>query len=161
MNIDVKAFHDEFYTTVCKAKRQPVLDTCILAKELGIHIELTYLVIPTLNDSMEEITNFCSWVVDKLGMDIPIHFSRFHPDYEMIDKPPTSMELLKRIYDVAKDQGIRYPYLGNVPHGEYENTRCPKCNSVLIERRGFSTKINILSKAYCPQCNTPIPLILP
>jgi pyruvate formate lyase activating enzyme len=160
MNIDVKAFHDNFYKKICKAKRQPVLDTCILAKEIGIHIELTYLVIPTLNDSLEEISEFCSWVVDELGEDIPIHFSRFHPDYHLMDKPPTSIESLKKIYDTAKKLGVRYPYLGNVPHGDYENTWCPQCHALLIERNGFSPQMKKLTNGICTQCGTPIPHIL-
>ena len=155
MNVDVKAFNNDFYKKVCKARRQPVLDTCELAKKLDIHIELTYLVIPGFNDSTDEIKQFLKWVIEKLGNDTPVHFSRFHPDFKMTNVPMTSIETLLKIYDLAKAEGILYPYLGNVPHGDYENTYCPKCGNVCIERYGFSTTLNV-NNGKCAKCGSSL-----
>jgi pyruvate formate lyase activating enzyme len=157
INIDVKAFHEEFYKKICSARLEPVLETCVLAKELGIHLEITYLVIPTYNDSLDEIRSFCRWVLDNLGDKVPLHFSRFHPDYKMVDVPPTSVETLINAYNLAKEQGIKYVYLGNVPHGEYENTYCPSCGELLIERYIFTAKIvSPIKNGKCPKCGTTI-----
>ena len=160
MNIDVKAFHEDFYKKICKARLEPVLNTCETAKSLGIHIEVTYLVIPGINDSLDEIRNFCRWVVEKLGAETPVHFSRFHPDYKMKDIQATPIDMLLKSYGIAKDSGILYPYLGNVPHGEYENTHCAVCNNVIVERLGFTAKVIGLENNKCKQCGTSIPIVV-
>jgi pyruvate formate lyase activating enzyme len=159
MNIDVKSASEDFYKKICKAKLQPVLDTCVLARELDIFVELTYLIIPGQNDSEAEIKNYSKWVVDSLGENTPIHFSRFHPDYKMLDSVATPMSTLHNAYDIAKEAGIRFVYLGNVPHGEYENTYCPDCGEVLIERIGFSTRSHYAKDGKCPKCGLALPLI--
>lgn len=159
MNVDVKSFRDDFYKKTCKAKLQPVLDTCVLARELGIFLELTYLVIPTRNDSEREITDYCKWVVDNLGEETPAHFSRFHPDYKMTDSIATPMSTLTRAYDIAKKAGLKYVYLGNVPHDDHENTYCPECQELLMERVGFSTRRHYVKDGKCPKCGSAIPLI--
>ena len=139
MNIDVKAFHDDFYKTVCKARLAPVLQTCEHAKKLGIHIELTYLVIPGLNDAAQEIKEFCQWIGEKIGSDTPVHFSRFHPDYKMKTTQATPINTLLTCHSIAKDAGLQFVYLGNIAHGDYDNTYCPSCKNLLIERYGFSS----------------------
>jgi len=159
MNVDVKAFNDDFYKKICKAKLEPVKHTCELAKELDIHIEVTYLVIPEHNDSIEEIRSFCKWVVEKLGMETPVHFSRFHPDYKMTGVPATPFDKLKRSFEVAKESGILYPYMGNVPHGDYENTFCPKCGNTCIERYIFSGNVVGLTDSRCAKCGQKIPVV--
>jgi pyruvate formate lyase activating enzyme len=159
MNIDVKSYSPDFYKKICKAKLAPVLDTCVLAKELGIFLELTYLVIPSQNDSEKEIRDYCKWVVDNLGADTPIHFSRFHPDYKMNDLIKTPMSTLNRAHEIALEEGLKFIYLGNVPHGDYENTYCPKCKDLLIERIGFSTKSHYAKGGKCQKCGTTIPLV--
>jgi pyruvate formate lyase activating enzyme len=159
INVDVKAFDDDFYKKVCKARLDPVLKTCELARELGIHLEITYLVIPNYNDSADEIRKFCRWVVDKLGSSTPVHFSRFHPDYRMTDVPITPIEILLRIYDIAKETGIFYPYLGNAPPEEYENTICPRCGSSCIERCGYSVTLNGIEDGKCTKCGTSISIV--
>ena len=159
MNIDVKAFNDDFYRKICKSRLKPVLETCELAKELGIHIELTYLVIPGYNDTLEEVREFCKWVVEKLGVTTPIHFSRFHPDHNMINVSMTPMDTLLKIYETAKDIGILFPYLGNVCHGDYENTYCPKCGSICIERNNYSINLEGLSNGKCKKCGNNLPII--
>jgi len=159
INVDVKAFNEDFYRTICKAHLEPVLKTCELMKELDIHLELTYLVIPNYNDSIDEVRDFCSWIIEKLGSSTPVHFSRFHPDHKMTDIPRTSMETLLRMYDIAKEVGVLYPYLGNVPYGDYENTVCPKCGSVCVERKGHSINIDGFIDGKCMKCGNVLPII--
>lgn len=159
MNVDVKAFTDGFYRKVCKARLEPVLKTCELAKELGIHLELTYLVIPGYNDSVDEVKQFCSWVVDKLGREVPVHFSRFHPDYKMLDVPVTPMGTLLKLYDTAKETGVSFVYLGNVGHGDYENTYCPVCGNLCIERKGYSVSLDGFVDGKCSKCGSRLPVV--
>jgi len=160
MNVDVKAFHDEFYRTVCKAKLIPVLQTCERAKKLGIHLELTYLVIPGYNDTTHEIIEFCQWIGEKLGTDTPVHFSRFHPDYKMTHVKTTPTSTLLSSYKIAKEAGLQFVYLGNIAHGDYDNTFCPSCKNLLIERYGFSAQIKGLIKGKCSRCGVTIPLTI-
>lgn len=157
-NVDVKAFRDDFYRRVCHAKLEPVLTTCKLIKELGIHLEITYLVIPTFNDDEEEIKDFCRWVVE-LDPSIPVHFTAFYPQYKMLDVPPTPIETLNRAYEIGKDKGIEYVYLGNV-HSDRDNTYCPNCGALLIKRSGFSILDNKIRDKKCPRCNFKINLII-
>jgi len=153
INVDIKAFHEEFYKKVCKARLEPVLECCELVKELGIHLEVTYLIIPGYNDSTEEITSFCKWVIEKIGNNVPVHFSRFHPDYKMTDVKVTPMNTMLDAYDVAKKTGILFPYLGNVPNDEYDNTICPNCGNECINRQGYSIDLGGLNKNKCSNCN--------
>jgi pyruvate formate lyase activating enzyme len=160
MNVDVKSFNENFYNKVCKAKLEPVIKTCELAKELNIHLEVTYLVIPGYNDDLKEIKKFCKWVVKKLGEDTAVHFSRFHPDYQMMDANQTPFETLHKIFKCAKEAGILYPYIGNVPHGDYENTICPNCGTKCIERYGFTVSTDGLKEEKCANCGKKLPIIL-
>ena len=159
MNIDVKSFNEDFYKKVCKSRLEPVLNTCRLANELDIHIELTYLVIPGYNDNIEDIRNFCRWIVEKLDENTPVHFSRFHPDYNMTDVQMTPIETLLKTYKVAKEEGILFPYLGNVYHGEYENTYCPKCGNISIERNNYSISLDGLNENNCSKCGNSLPIM--
>lgn len=155
--VDIKAFNDEFYKKTCSAKLKPVLESTQLAKKLGIHVEIINLVIPTLNDSPEEIKAMSEWIRDSVGTDTPVHFTRFHPDYNMTQLPPTPLRTLERAYDIAKKAGIKYVYLGNVFDHEYENTYCPACRKLLIKRAGFGTVANDLTKdGACPICHEHI-----
>jgi len=160
MNIDVKSGRDGFYPKVCGARRPPVLETCRLARELGLFTELTYLIIPTLNDSQEELHEYCSWVKSTLGPDVPLHFSRFHPDYKLDHLPPTPMKTLESAYRIAQEVGLEYVYLGNVPHGDYENTYCPECGELLIERYGFSAEVKGLTGNRCSACGREINVVV-
>ena len=159
INVDVKAFTEDFYKKVCKARLQPVLDTCVLVKELDIHLEVTYLIIPGYNDSVDEIKQFCSWIVEKLGVDTPVHFSRFHPDFEMTNIPRTPMETMIKAYNIARDSGLHYTYLGNIPPGEYENTVCPRCKNICIERHGFSVNLAGIKNGKCAKCGNSISVV--
>lgn len=154
MNIDVKGFTQEFYTKLCKTKLRPVLDTVERAYNLGIHIELTYLVIPTHNDSPSEIASFVDWVAGIDG-DIAVHFSRYHPDFKLTDVPMTPTKTLEGAINIAKEK-LNYAYLGNVPGHNGENTRCSKCNALLIERIGYRTKIIGLTGNECSKCGQTV-----
>ena len=156
INIDVKAFTDDFYKKLCKASLKPVLENCILAKKLGIHLELTYLIIPGYNDSAEELKSFCNWIVEKLDSKTPIHFSRFHPDFNLRDVYPTPMETMFNAYKIAKDSGIVFSYLGNVAHGDYENTICPNCGNICIERVGYEIYLKGVKNNKCAKCSADL-----
>jgi pyruvate formate lyase activating enzyme len=160
MNIDVKAFRETFYKQICKAKLQPVLDTCVLAKELGIHVELTYLIIPDLNDADDEFRDFAVWVRDSLAPSVPIHFSRFHPDFKMMDRSATPRDTMKRAVRAARGVGLEHVYVGNIHQPDDEQTRCAKCGKVLVDRAGFSAKVLYASDASCPGCGRPVPFVL-
>ena len=161
MNIDIKSFDESFYKKTCNAKLEPVKQTCELAVSLGIHIELTYLVIPGKNDDENQIRSFCHWMVNRLGKEIPIHFSRFHPDYQMIDIKITPIETLLSINTIAQKEGLKYVYLGNIMHGNYENTHCPHCGSDIIIRHGFQAEtIGLDEHGKCQHCSTILPIII-
>lgn len=159
INIDVKAFNQRFYRRICKADLQGVLDGCKLAVELAIHTELTYLIIPGHNDTPEEIRAFARWVRDELGELVPVHFTRFHPDYKMLDTPATPLASLDMAFDLAKEEGVKYVYLGNVFDGHRESTFCHHCGHLLIKRVGYNIgPINIQGDR-CPECKTTVPMI--
>jgi pyruvate formate lyase activating enzyme len=157
--VDIKAFSDEFYRKVCGAKLQPVLDATVRARELGLHIEIVNLIIPGLNDSPEDTGALIRWILEHLGPDTPVHFTRYHPDYRMKEPGPTPVPVLERIYRQARDLGLRYPYLGNVFMHRFESTYCPVCGALLIEREGFSTVFRNLSAHRCTQCGEAIPYV--
>ena len=157
--VDLKAFNDEFYRKTCRAHLEPVLSATELAHELGMHVETVTLVIPGLNDSMEEMEGLIRWVLDHLGPDTPMHFSRFHPDYRMRDRGATPVATLERIYARAREMGLRFPYLGNVFGHRFEHTWCPKCGALLIERTGFSTRFVDLADHRCGKCGEAIPYV--
>jgi len=157
--VDIKSFSDDFYKKVCRARLQPVLDSAILARELGMHIETVTLVIPGLNDDMNEISALIRWVIEHLGPATPMHFSAFHPDYKMMDHPATPPAVLEKIYKRAKELGLRYPYTGNVWSPQYENTYCPSCGSTLIERHGFASRFVDLDGQQCRKCGEAIEVV--
>ncbi len=157
--VDIKAFKDSFYREVCGAHLQPVLDATILAQELGMHVEIVTLVIPGLNDSTAEMDELIRWVIEHLGPDTPMHFTRFHPDYKMLDITATPVATLERIYEQARSLGVRYPYLGNVFGHEYENTYCPECGALCIERSGYALRFEAFSDGKCTECGERIPIV--
>lgn len=154
--VDIKAFRDDFYRKVCGARLQPVLDSAVLARELGMHVEVVNLVIPGENDSPEETGEMIRWIVEHLGPGTPVHFTRFHPDYHMQDREATPVPTLERIYRQARELGLRFPYLGNVFSHPFESTYCPVCGEILIERRGFSSTFRNLSGHSCGKCGETI-----
>jgi pyruvate formate lyase activating enzyme len=160
MNIDVKAFREEFYKRICGGRLAPVLRSCELAVELGIHVELTYLIIPEHNDANGEIDSYCKWVVEKLGRDVPVHFSAFHPDYKLTSVDRTSDSKMISAYDAAKRAGLEFVYLGNVHAGKRDDTFCPKCGALTIEREGFWVQSTALKGDKCAKCGASLNLVV-
>ncbi|MDD1678937.1 MAG: AmmeMemoRadiSam system radical SAM enzyme [Methanomicrobiales archaeon] len=157
--VDLKSFTDEFYRKFCKGRLQPVLDATRIARELGMHIETVTLVIPGVNDSLEEMEALITWVRDTLGPQTPMHFTRFHPDFKMTDTVPTPIATLEKIHAKAKELGMRFPYLGNVPGHPAESTYCPVCGTLLIERSGYRTLIRNLKETTCGSCGEKIEIV--
>jgi pyruvate formate lyase activating enzyme len=134
-----------------------VLTTLKSLRDEGVFTESTNLVIRTLNDDPEDIRAMCRWIHDSLGPDVPLHFSRFHPDFKLKDVPPTPTKTLEEARDIAIEEGLQYVYIGNVPGHEGEFTRCPGCGRVLLERVGFLVTENRLRDGACPDCGLEIP----
>lgn len=157
MNIDLKAFRDEFYKKLCKARLRPVLDTIQEAYKRGIWLEVTTLVIPGLNDSDGELKDIATFIAS-IDQNIPWHISAFYPAYKMTDVPPTSRSALERAYDIGRAAGLHFVYVGNVRDLKRSATYCPKCRSPLIRRDGFHSSIEpAFRKAACTNCETKIP----
>ncbi|HTP65254.1 MAG TPA: AmmeMemoRadiSam system radical SAM enzyme [Geobacteraceae bacterium] len=155
-NIDLKGFSDHFYTEVVHAMLDEVLASIIEYKRQGIWIELTTLVIPGWNDDDDELKGIAGFIADRVGVETPWHVSRFHPTYKMLDRPPTPVATLARARQIGLDAGLRYVYEGNVPGEGGENTYCPACGELLIERRGFFLANNRIVAGKCPDCSAVI-----
>ena len=155
-NVDLKAFAEGFYSKVCLAHLEPILDTLIyLRRETDVWIELTDLVIPFENDSDSELDEMTSWVAENLGPDTPMHFSAFHPDWKMLDRPPTPVETLLRAREIAMRNGLRYVYTGNVHHPESDATFCHQCGQKLIGRDWYELgEWNLDDQGRCNTCRT-------
>ncbi|KYK25763.1 hypothetical protein AYK26_01990 [Euryarchaeota archaeon SM23-78] len=151
-NIDLKAFTNDFYTKVCKGTLEPVKNTLKILKEEGVWLEVTNLVVPGLNDDFKKIEEMCKWISEELGRNVPIHFSRFHPDYKMTDVEPTSLKTLEKAKEIAQKY-LDYVYLGNI--GGESNTLCPKCKAVVIRRALFGFE-NRTKQGKCPKCSHKI-----
>jgi pyruvate formate lyase activating enzyme len=156
-NVDLKGFSEDFYHRLCKGHLQPVLDTLVyLKRETRVWIELTTLLIPGQNDSDAELDAMTSWVVEHLGPDVPMHFTAFHPDYKMLDIPATPPATLRRARDIARRNGVRYAYTGNVHDLAGESTYCHRCGAVLIERDWYVLGAwNLDARGRCVHCGTP------
>jgi len=150
-NIDLKSLSDDFYRKICGAKLQPVLDSIRLYRELGIWIEVTTLVIPTYNDSEEEIRGIARFILE-LGEDVPWHISQYYPTYKLDDQPRTPVDTLLRARKVGLDMGLRYVYVGNVPAGEWESTYCYRCGELLIGRVGYTISEYRVKGGRCGNC---------
>lgn len=159
-NIDLKGMTDEFYKTVCSAKLQPVLDSIKWMHDEGIHIEVTNLIIPGYNDSEDELRALVRFMVDEVGVEVPLHFTRFYPHYKMQHLPPTPTETLLKAREIALEEGMRYVYVGNVPGLSEENTYCYNCGELLVQRYGFQINRLNLKKGRCPSCNAKIDIII-
>lgn len=155
-NIDLKGFSEEFYREIVHARLSEVLDSIIEYRTQGIWIELTTLVIPGLNDSEADLKGIAAFIMTHLGADTPWHVSAFYPTFNLTDRPRTPVATLKKASDIGLAAGLRYVYEGNVPGAGGENTRCPSCAAVLIERYGFSIIANRIRKGACPDCGAVI-----
>lgn len=154
-NVDLKSFRNEFYEKYCGGKLQPVLDSLKKMKDLGIWVEVTTLIIPTLNDDREELRDIARYI-HSLGPETPWHISRFHPQYRMENLPPTPLATIHMASEIGKEAGLKYVYSGNVPGDEGENTCCSNCGRLLIKRYGFNVEYIDLRGSRCPACKTPL-----
>jgi pyruvate formate lyase activating enzyme len=155
-DIDLKSFTEDFYNRICNGSLKPVLHSLVTLKEEGIWLEVTNLVIPTLNDNIKAIGEMSRWMVKNLGADIPLHFSRFFPNYKLNNLPPTPVETLTDARKAAMDAGLKFVYIGNIRH-EAESTFCPHCKKMLIERIGYFVKQDNIVNGKCKFCGTSIP----
>ncbi len=153
--VDLKAFTEGFYAKLCGGRLKPVLDALVVLKEEGVWVEITNLVIPGHNDDMKNVTEMCRWIVKNLGTDVPIHFSRFFPYYKLKNLPPTPSQTLRNAWETALYTGLKYVYIGNF-RSSAENTYCPNCKRILIERIGYLVRQNNISGGKCRFCNTKI-----
>ncbi len=155
-NIDLKAFNDSTYLKLTGGKLGPVLDSLKVYKDMGVWLEITNLIVPSWTDNPDEIRKMCRWLYDNGFKETPIHFSRFYPIHKLEQLPPTPVELLKNASMIAKEEGIRYVYTGNVPGNELSDTICPSCNDTLIVRQGYRIASNIINEGKCNKCGHTI-----
>jgi pyruvate formate lyase activating enzyme len=155
-NVDLKAFRDRTYRRYVGARLQPVLDSLKAIKRLGIWLEVTTLVIPTVNDDPAELREAAQFIAQELGQDTPWHISRFFPDYKLADVPPTPRKTLSQAREIGREEGLKYVYLGNIPDEDKEDTFCPQCGQVLIRRRSFGVLANQIRAGCCPDCGCAI-----
>ena len=138
---------------------EPIYETLKELKLQGVHIEITNLVVPKIGDSMDRIREMAKWIKNYLGPDVPFHLLRFHPEYKLTTTPATSVQDMERAYLTAKNQGLNYVYMGNVPGHPGENTYCPNCDTAVIKREAFDiTNWNLTSDMKCPVCGQQIPI---
>ncbi len=156
IKIDLKGFSEEFYRKVSRARLAPVLRSIRQVHRSGTHLEIVNLVVPTLNDSDAMLSDLVDWILQELGPDVPVHFTRFHPDYQLANLPPTPVATLEKAWHLARDAGIRYAYVGNVPGHPGNNTYCPGCGAVVIGRRGFFITEMNMNDGKCSRCGTRI-----
>ncbi len=157
IKIDLKSFTEKFYRDTCNGKLKPVLNTLVTVKELGVWLEIVVLIIPTLNDSSQEIRDMCRWIKTNLGSDVPIHFTRYYPTYKIKNIPPTPLHTLGRARRIAKEEGFNFAYVGNAPGHEGENTYCSDCKELIIKRTGFQVLQYFIEDEKCRNCNSIIP----
>jgi pyruvate formate lyase activating enzyme len=157
VKIDLKAFSESYYQKVVTGQLKPVLETLVTLRKMGKWTEIVYLVLPTLNDSDQEIRGLAKWIKANLGPDVPLHFTQFHPQYLMKNMPITPVPTLERAKAIADAEGLHFVYIGNVPGHPAQNTYCPKCKRMLVERVGFTASKMLIRKSSCPFCQQPIP----
>jgi pyruvate formate lyase activating enzyme len=156
-NVDLKGFDRKYLRQVCGQEREPLLQALKNFKQEGVSVEITNLVVPTLNDDMQTIKKMCVWIKDNLGPDTPLHFSRFTPMYQLRNLYLTPVPTLERAKQTAEQAGLKFVYIGNVPGHSGENTTCPDCEAMLIDRIGYTIKQNNIVKGKCPSCGRRIP----
>lgn len=156
IKIDLKGFSENFYRKVCSAELKPVLRSIKQISKSKTHLEIVNLVVPTLNDSEKMLNDLADWIVGELGPDVPVHFTRFHPDYKLLNLPPTPIATLEKAREIAMSKGIHYAFVGNVPGHPGNSSYCPNCGKIVIKRTGmFTTEIH-LKNGKCKYCNYSI-----
>lgn len=158
-NIDLKSMSNKFYEKICNAKLDPVLDNIKKIYHNGNHIEITNLIIPNYNSSNEMLESLTDFILTELGKEVPIHFSRFFPNYKMMNVEATPIKLLLNAKKIAEEKGLEYIYLGNTT--ENQNSYCPNCGELLIERNGYNIiNKNKIKNSKCINCNYDLNFIL-
>ncbi|MDD3732088.1 MAG: AmmeMemoRadiSam system radical SAM enzyme [candidate division Zixibacteria bacterium] len=157
VKVDLKAIREEYYKSIVNGELKPVLDTLVRIKKAGVWLEIVYLVVPTLNDTDAEFVELAQWIKTNLGVDTPVHFSRFYPQYLLKNLPPTPQTTLERAYQISRAEGLQYVYLGNIPGHPAESTYCPGCGEILIQRQGYRLGQYNLIGSRCKKCNREIP----
>jgi len=155
-NVNLKMFSDEVIGKLSNGRMEPILNTILTLNEEKVWFEITYLIIPGWSDDVEQIKNLVKWMEDNLGLNVPLHFLRFMPAYKMKNTPPTPLKTMERAYEIAKSNGLNYVYLGNVARTGRENTYCPNCGKLIIERSGFFVTKNYINNNRCPFCGMRI-----
>ena len=157
VKIDLKAFTEKYYRDVVSGQLKPVLETLVTLRKMGKWTEIVYLVVPTLNDSEQELRGLAAWIKANLGPDVPLHFTQYHPEYLLKNLPITPVATLERAKAIADAEGLNYVYIGNVPGHPAQNTHCPGCKKVLVERLGFTAnKVLVRKDNTCPFCHRAI-----
>ena len=160
VNVDIKSFRSETYLKVIRGRLEPVLEATRLMRERGVHVETTYLVVPGVNDDLEEFKQLVRWQVEELGPDAPLHISRFYPMYKYIDRESTPVSVMESMWRVARELGLNYVYMGNVPGHRGENTYCPSCGRPVIKRFGFwITEWNLTRNNECKYCGAKVAIV--
>jgi pyruvate formate lyase activating enzyme len=157
IKIDLKGYDEDFYREVCDAELGSVLEAIRTIHESGTHLEIVNLVVPTLNDSLDQLRALARWVAQDLSPDVPLHFTRFHPQYKLTNLPPTPVETLERAWEIALEEGVRFVYVGNVPGHPGNHTYCPACGQSIVVRQGFAVLEYHLDGGTCAYCGEPIP----
>ncbi|HNU77875.1 MAG TPA: AmmeMemoRadiSam system radical SAM enzyme [Prolixibacteraceae bacterium] len=155
-NIDLKAFDSQVYLKLTGGKMQPVLDTLVALQKSKVWLEITNLIVPSWNDNLDMISRMCKWLAQNGFRDAPLHFSRFTPLYKLTQLPSTPLNTLLKAREAAVAEGLKYVYIGNVPGRGFENTLCPSCGKLVIERRGYSILSDNLENGSCKSCRQPI-----
>jgi pyruvate formate lyase activating enzyme len=157
IKIDLKGFSEDFYRNVCSAELKPVLRTIKqIASTKRVHLEIVNLVVPTLNDSEPMLRALAEWIAGEAGPDVPLHFTRFHPDYQLLNLPPTPVSTLDRAREIALERGLHYVFVGNVPDHPGNHTYCPGCGKIVIRRSSFFVLEKHLKGGRCEYCNREI-----
>jgi pyruvate formate lyase activating enzyme len=156
IKVDLKGYSQKFYKEIVNGDLKPVLDALVTIRKLGMWTEIVYLVIPGLNDGDQEFLGLARWVRSELGLDVPLHFSRFYPEYLLKNLPPTPLHTLERAKAAADAEGLHYVYIGNVPDHPAESTYCPGCRKAVVERSGFTVRAMHLRKGRCEYCRREI-----
>lgn len=157
IKIDLKGINEQFYEEVCSATLGPVLESIRTIAASGVHLEIVNLVVPRHNDDPADLRELAGWLYEAVGPEVPLHFTRFHPTYRLTNLPPTSLETLERAYEIAREVGLHYVYVGNVPGHSGNHTYCPQCGEIVVRRSGFSVLEVRLQEGACGFCGQEIP----
>jgi pyruvate formate lyase activating enzyme len=152
IKIDLKGFSEDFYRNVCSAELKPILNSIKQISRSKVHLEIVNLVVPTLNDSDRMLNNLTDWISGEIGPDVPIHFTKFHPDFKLVNLPSTPVSTLEHARDIALNKGIHYVYVGNVPGHPGNNTYCPNCGKEIIKRSNFFVLEKKITRGRCDYC---------